>query len=811
MNLRHIFSIIAVLLLLPCSLFAETELSYDDGSAETYFSTAAAGTIEGIMFYPEHPAVLKTIKLMFSKTGNIQIHVWKDGGGNDPVTDGGDLITPIEYTVDEPGVWEEFDIYPSGVIFEKPEYVHVGVVRRVGGTGLKIDSSAGGLGYSYVYYPNDVAKYGIEGDFMVRLTVDYFNISDTRSFENVTVAAGLSGSSRPAWGDYDNDGNEDLLASAASLFHNNGDGTFTDVSLAAGISAVGGSGVWGDFDNDGFLDYYAFNGGTTLLNCDRLVKNNGDGTFTVLDPGPGTPYDFDPTEAAAWADYDRDGFIDLYVANYEKPGEELAIGTPDRLWKNMGGWFEDVSESSGIHAVAEQCGRGLAWADFDDDGDPDLYVSNYRLDPNFLWLNNGDGTFTDVSRARGVQGISTLNSYGHTIGSAWGDFNNDGYLDLFAANLAHPRYIGFSDKSMLYISSGPPDYTFTDIREAAGITYAETHSSPVILDYDNDGLLDLYITAIYSTCYSFMYRNNGDLTFEDTSYVSGTRVFNGWGASTADFNNDGYADLMTNALFRNNGGSNHWLRLKLSGNKSNRACIGCRATLTRLDGVKLVREVAAGVGTGSMDSYILHWGLGADESILSLEVRWTDGSVSSVESRNLEVDRLITLMEPYEEGQCVNTDSACLSDARVRICHNLQWVELDCPAGTYCENSYCRAWPVEEEIESESEGDGDLDSDTAEFFEIENETDSEETQAEIEPESAEADAEISGEIILEDESEAGNEIADNDEAEADGDLSQSEVTEMGGGCTTSCLPSDGILIILALALCSLFAGRRIAT
>ena len=243
--------------------------------------------------------------------------------------------------------------------------------------------------------------------------------------------------------------------SGSILYKNNGDGTFSDVSDAAGVSGLGSNGgLWADFNNDGALDFFAMV--NSLTENDKFMQSNGDGTFTDITATALLPGDFDywPTEGAAWGDYDKDGYIDLYLANYEMPGEELANGTPDKLYHNNGdGTFTDVAESLDIDpgdtTEDRRCGRGVNWGDFNDDGWPDIYVSNYRLDPNFLYMNNGDGTFTEVAEEKGVKGYQSQGAWGHTIGSAWGDFNNDGYLDLFNANLAHPRFAAFSERAFV--------------------------------------------------------------------------------------------------------------------------------------------------------------------------------------------------------------------------------------------------------------------------------------------------------------------------------------------------------------------------
>jgi len=460
---------------------------------------------------------------------------------------------------------------------------------------------------------------------------------ESTRFTDVTREAGFPNDlarTRVAWGDYDGDGWEDLLLDGRMLWRNNGDGTFRDVTSSAGIAGVAShGGVWADYDNDGDQDFYANVRSDTAR--DALWRNDGDGTFTDVSNQAGDIYDFLPSEGAAWGDYDNDGFVDLYVANYETasvdPDAELGIGTPDVLYRNRGdGTFEDVSSRAGIELDGDElCGRGVVWCDYDDDSDYDIYVSNYRLDPNLLWRNNGDGTFTDIAADARVDGYSTNDPpggprYGHTIGSDFGDYDNDGDMDLYVSNLAHPRYIMFSDKSMLMNNRGGS--TFVDRWYGSGIDYCETSSDPSWADYDNDGDLDLYYTAVYEGVFSRMFRNVERNRFEDSTEESRTAVENGWGTGWCDYDHDGDLDLAVGSgtgfrLFRNGGNENHWLQVKLKGTWSNSLAIGARVKVTA-GALEMVRDVKGGRGTTSQDMFTCHFGLDDHDGDVEVAVRW---------------------------------------------------------------------------------------------------------------------------------------------------------------------------------------------
>jgi tetratricopeptide (TPR) repeat protein len=233
-------------------------------------------------------------------------------------------------------------------------------------------------------------------------------------FTDVTVECGLDGrnESRVAWGDYDGDGWDDLLLNGRVLMVNRTDGTFTDVTEVAGIGGTGtNGGVWADIDNDGDLDFYATSGATSGDQTDKLWINSGNGTFEDGTESAGGMTDNYTTEGAAWGDFNADGLVDLYLASYERPRTETfteyGVGFPDILYRNEGGGvFVDVSEEAGLAPPFGEhlSGRGVNWGDYDNDGDLDIFVSNYRLQENFLWRNEGDGTFTNVAPALGVSG-----------------------------------------------------------------------------------------------------------------------------------------------------------------------------------------------------------------------------------------------------------------------------------------------------------------------------------------------------------------------------------------------------------------------
>ncbi|MCF7913026.1 MAG: CRTAC1 family protein [Candidatus Cloacimonetes bacterium] len=442
------------------------------------------------------------------------------------------------------------------------------------------------------------------------------------TFTDVTDKMGLKGVSgnRIAWGDFDNDGWEDFLLSGSRLFQNQKGKKFINVTkdVFMGDISFGGA-LWGDVDNDGDLDIITKDPENIWINKDfrfYRFQNKSDFIDNKIS-----------TEGMAVADLNKDGFLDIYLANYEGDGvfyhDQMFFGNSD-------GSFRDVTYIAGAVAYKDKAlaGRGVNIGDYNNDHLPDIYVSNYRLNRNLMFVNQGQGIFKEKAEYMGIAGEEIDGWWGHTIGSEWGDIDNDGYLDLITCNLAHPRYLDFSNKTRLYLNSGFPDFTFKDIRTESGIRYEETNSEPAWGDLDNDGYLDLYITDVYEGRRSFLYMSNGDYTFRDVTWLSGTRHFNGWGVADCDYDKDGDLDLLVAGgniqLFRNDTkNENNWLQIQIAPAKGNNA-IGTRIVVHGRDLI-LTREIQGGKGTTNQHSLIQHFGLGNRKSGLTLTVQFPSG------------------------------------------------------------------------------------------------------------------------------------------------------------------------------------------
>ncbi len=462
------------------------------------------------------------------------------------------------------------------------------------------------------------------------------NYQDVR-FSDVTDEMGLGKirAGRIAWGDYNNDGWQDFLLNGSRLFRNLSGSGFEEVTDSAFPDTIrGNGGLWGDIDNDGDLDVVTKDPESLWMNKNGVFYRDPD----FLDNGIST-------EGMSLGDVNKDGYLDLYLANYENN----YVYEADQFFPGSENGF--ITDSAGEYGLIPEdkinrAGRGVNFADFDNDGDQDIFVSNYRLTENFLWQNDGTGYFNQAAREYGVSGVEVEGWWGHTIGSEWGDIDNDGDLDLISCNLAHPRYIDFSDKTMLLINSGFPDFTFSDHRVASGIRFEETHSEPALGDLNNDGFLDLFINDIYEGRRSFLYMSNGDLTFREVTYLSGTRHYNGWGVAFADYDNDGDLDILAAGgeiqLFRNDSYDlGNWLQIEIIG-KDHCDAIGTRLILKN-DNISLIREIQGGKGTTNQHSFVQHFGLGQEDAPFELTIRFPNGAIKQIEIE--EINRKVIVKE----------------------------------------------------------------------------------------------------------------------------------------------------------------------
>ena len=530
------------------------------------------------------------------------------------------------------------------------------------------------------YFVDEAAKAGL-------IANNVFGGVDTKKYIIETTGTGV------AIFDYDNDGWPDIFvvngttldalakgtaAPTNHLYHNNRDGTFTDVTAKAGLAHTGwGQGVCvGDYDNDGNEDLFV-----TYYGKNVLYHNNGNGTFTDVSDkahvaGTGGAW----STGCAFLDYDRDGKLDIFVATYvdfdlksaPAPGERASCmwkGVPvmcgprglewgkNVLYHNRGdGTFEDVTTKAKIDQTNGHYGFSVSTFDFDDDGWPDIYVACDST-PSILYRNNHDGTFNDVAVTAGA----AFNEDGKEqagMGSTIGDYNGDGRLDIFKTNFS-------DDTATLYRNNG--DGTFEDVTFAAGLGLYTKYLGwgTMFLDVDNDSWPDLLLVNghVYPEVDSqhlgsdyreprILYHNKGNGTFEDISANAGPGIAtpaSGRGLAVGDLWNDGRISAVISNMSAPPGllvnqakSSNHWIALKTIGVKSNRDGIGAKIRVKIGDRV-LVDEVRSGSSYDSNNDMRVHFGLGAAAKLEWLEVRWPSGLTERF--ANVRIDAVNRLKE----------------------------------------------------------------------------------------------------------------------------------------------------------------------
>jgi len=487
--------------------------------------------------------------------------------------------------------------------------------------------------------------------------------------------------------DYDNDGYPDILfvngedwpghthggATTPKLYHNNRNGTFTDVTAKAGLAipmfALGVA--VGDYDNDGFDDLFI-----TALGQSHLFRNNGNGTFTEVTKAAGMwgPNEF--STSSAWVDYDRDGKLDLVVANYVRWTEQTDLyctvdgahksyctpesykGTSVRLWHNLGGGkFEDATQKAGLGDPTSKS-LGIAILDYNGDGWPDILIAN-DTQPNKLYLNKKDGTFEERGVPSGIafseDGVARA---GMGVDSA--DYDRSGHPSVIISNFANQMVsLYHNEGNGLFVDEAPQS-------EVGRATLVTLGFGCFFFDYDNDGWLDIFVAdghiedaiervqkRVSYAEPAHLFRNLGGGKFQEVTTQMGQsfaapRVARG--AAYADVDNDGFLDVLvtTNAgpalLFHNEGGTNHSLRLKLVGTKSNRDGIGAVVRVTSNNGKdEQSKMLRSGSSYLSQSELVLTFGLAAQSKADAIEVQWPSGQIDKLS--NVSGGQTITVQE----------------------------------------------------------------------------------------------------------------------------------------------------------------------
>ena len=489
--------------------------------------------------------------------------------------------------------------------------------------------------------------------------------------------------------DFDRDGYQDIyfvngrdlyghgISVRNALYRNNADGTFTDVTEKAGVPGTGyGLGcVWGDYDNDGFPDLFVTQYGRNVL-----YRNNGDGTFTdVTDKArvAGTESGTQFHSGATFFDYDRDGRLDLYVGGYVnlESGPRNCVyigirtscppqaykGSANALYRNNGdGTFTNVTSSSGI---SEPQGKNLAVgaADYDNDGWPDLFVANDGM-PSYLFHNDHNGKFTEI----GMQAGMALAGLGNTMAAmciSLGDYDNDGWLDLFVSDF---------QESSDHVFHNDGKGGFWDVSAQAGIA-VPTHNvlsfGGGFFDYDNDGWLDLFIgnghvypeaetvrASVHFKQINSLFHNEGKGKFAETTRLAGDGFKTPYvsrGVAFADLDNDGFFDIIVGnngdpplVLHNSGANGNHFVNFRLVGTKSNRDAMGARIRVLA-GGLSQIREIAAGGSYLSQSELRANFGLGKTARVDTVEITWPSGQKQSF--HDIAADKFYLIEEGHDQ------------------------------------------------------------------------------------------------------------------------------------------------------------------
>ncbi len=435
--------------------------------------------------------------------------------------------------------------------------------------------------------------------------------------------------------DFDDDGYDDYSLATGQgdslyFFKNNGN-IFNDLTgqMGIGLHNLTREILWADYDNDGDQDVFVCNEGS----ANKLYRNNGAFNFEDVTTQAGFPIWQSYTNAACWGDYNNDGLLDIYVTHYNE-----FIG--NYLYKNNGdGTFQDVTFQAGVADKIDSTGLfrlalAVAFLDYNNDGWQDIYIANDKYNRNTLYKNNGDGTFTDVSIESGT------NVSGFFMGVAIGDYDNNGYLDIYSTN----------DPPGNALLKNNGDGTFTNVAEQLGVSVYKSCWGTNFLDYDNDGDLDLYVSVVGGSpiLKNPLFENLDNGNFQEVNNIGLEDSYKSYGNSIGDFNNDGYYDIAVFnniyncSLYKSSGGTNNWIKMNLKGVESNKDGIGS-IIYFYYGNKQIMRSTHCGQSYCGQNSNNIIIGVGQATIIDSIKIKWPLGLIDTY--YNIGVDQLIIAVE----------------------------------------------------------------------------------------------------------------------------------------------------------------------
>lgn len=628
--------------------------------------------IQAARFTIDKPGRIKKITLHLDgeEKGTFKMHIYGQESGTNYPALSNDLIPPITKKKRKAG-YQAITIKLKTPLVVTNDQFYIALDNFSGDFGLKQDStyyeeyccSRNGGNYYPIILVNQDHKYQGENCYATIDVKMEFVEDKPPFFEDVTKSVGLPiqlSNEHIAWGDLDGDNWLDLIVSGR--IYKNTNGTFKDITSSIAKNRPSGTrgAAFIDMNNDGKQDVLLM-GTTNSL----LYINEGNGDFTQKEINiPPLP----SLHAFSIADINQDHFPDIILAQLWEP---YAVPQPNflllndhqnnftditqRLYPQHDGQYnfpeelDCISEDEDTHFPnnnKNRRSRGTQFTDFDLDGDADLYISNYFLETDEFYKNDGNGFFTRILAPKPAEQSDTMDNHG--TGVDWYDFDNDGDFDLLLPQLAHPRYLEDYDHRGTTLFRND-NGTFTDLRDTHGIEYEETHAGGTFGDVNNDGLVDIITTLYYGCRYVDLYLQQPNHRFQLNTYQSGFSKLNtGNDACFVDFNNDGLLDLAMGdkgkfRLFQNiKTNKNNWVKIQLESTLRNHFGIGAIVKVYTSDNV-LTQEVNAGRGQRMQKPYVLHFGLDKAKKVDKIEVYWNNKTVEIF--KNISINQFYELKE----------------------------------------------------------------------------------------------------------------------------------------------------------------------
>jgi len=679
-----------LLVLLSCTVFVsksqnDTLRMYDPENIISNYYNSTTYPIQIARFDLPKPALIKGFLIEFAGDpgSKVTLQFLGQEGGTALISLFNNLVPPITITKENTGQEKIYVPLEEAVRLDNTQFFLV--FKEFNGMRLITDrtdhpyscKSTSGGDYYYQYGLNTSGQYYLLSSqnraFVIDVILEYPQKESRNIFKDITEDAGISKSlsnATIAAADYNKDGFLDILV-AGRLYRNNKNGTFTDETDALGIknkySGVAGN-AFIDMDNDADLDIILFGGDTSVL----FVNNGGVFSEKIL-----PLKNFKAFLSFSFADINFDGYPDLFVSQlwstYPEPEpnyffyNDQNLGFTDNTkviypeYDGTWNWPNRAWDPAQSIVERNRNSRGSQWVDYDNDGDLDLFITNYFLQQDEFYKNNGNGTFTDICEFKYIDRNNGGSNHG--TGVDWYDFNNDGNIDLLLPQFAHPRFIGPYDHrgTTIYRNEGPPSFNFTDLvgqinnypglKAPIGLELEETHAGGAWGDVNNDGLADILLTVFYGCRYINFYEQQADHTFNMKTFDYGfQRINTGTDLVWLDYDNDGRLDLACGIegafrLFKNDVyNDRNWISLELISTSSNTFAIGARAYVYT-GGKTYMQEVSAGRGQKMQKPYRLHFGLNYDRIIDSVVVLWPSNPQKREVFNGLSTQKTYTLTE----------------------------------------------------------------------------------------------------------------------------------------------------------------------